>query len=212
MGSLNRYASHIANIVGRPMDHTLMERVKESIKSIFAARIRQSTFKFGVDYNFLLNCEVPVKLETSPVKGFTVFSTDRVIPKSIRFASDAPYVRVTLNGISDIPFSNRTTTEIQLSAKSDVKGFHRYYTITDGFVKFYIRTDTNNFSLNTADVTKGIITSIFESPEEVLGMYSTEDMQDIDLPFPNEMFESIVAELLQTEFRIQPAPEVEVKV
>lgn len=212
MGSLNKYASHVAGITGRTMDHALMERVKESIKSIFAARIRQSTYKYGVDYNFLLTCEVPIVLDaTSKVKGFTVFKSTKKVPKSVRFANDAPYVKVIVDGISDVPFSSRTMTEVMLSAKSDVRGFHRYYSIGEDVLNIYIRPDTAEYSLNTSKVTKATVTSIFENPEEVLALYTDEDMQDIELPFPNEMFESIILEVLKTEFNIQPTPEVEIK-
>ena len=60
MPSLNQYASHIATITGRVADHALKERVKQSIKSVFATRIRQSVDKIGIDDIFNLICEVPL--------------------------------------------------------------------------------------------------------------------------------------------------------
>ena len=48
------------------------------------------------------------------------------------------------------------------------------------------------------------VEGLWESPEEVIGFYSNTDNQDLELPFPNEMMQFIVADILKTEFNIQP--------
>ena len=49
-----------------------------------------------------------------------------------------------------------------------------------------------------------LITGIWENPEEVITMFDNEDGQDVELPFPNDMLENIIAEILKTEFNIFP--------
>ena len=188
------------------------ERVKQSIKSVFATRIRQSVDKIGIDDIFNLICEVPLVISDEfKIKDVIVFKTKVKVPKSIRYANDAPFIKVTCDNFNHWGFAAKTLTEIFLAVKADVKGFNRYYTCIDNVLHLFIRKNSNGLTIDVTKITKAFVTSIFENPEEVIGMYCDDDFGDIELPFPNDMLESIILEVLKTEFGMQPAPEVEVK-
>ena len=45
---------------------------------------------------------------------------------------------------------------------------------------------------------------LWENPEDVIGYYGITDNQDLELPFPEEMLNFVIAEILKTEFAIAP--------
>lgn len=49
-----------------------------------------------------------------------------------------------------------------------------------------------------------MIKAVWENPEEILTMFEDNDGQDIELPFPNDMIETAILELLKVEFNIMP--------
>jgi len=209
MPTLNQYASRVANILGRQADHALLERVKDAFKDIFATRIRQSISRSGIDNAFVISCELPIVIDNSTtIKDFKIFKTTSKVPVPVRFNNDAPFTFV---GIKEgISFSHRTLFEIIKSSQCDVKGFLKYYTYGDGFIRVFILTKYSDLELSSTTFEKIIIKSIFENPEEVISIMNNVDSQTAELPFPSDMLESILQELLKTEFGYV-APEVEIK-
>lgn len=47
-----------------------------------------------------------------------------------------------------------------------------------------------------------MIKAVWENPEEILTMFEDNDGQDIELPFPSDMIETAIVELLKVEFNI----------
>ena len=59
-------------------------------------------------------------------------------------------------------------------------------------------------NVENINITSIEVEGIWENPEEVLGYYSIDDNQDLELPFPNEMMNRVLLDLLKTEFNIVP--------
>ena len=198
MASLNSYGSRIANIFGRQSDHAFIERAKDAFKAGFANRIRQSVSKNGIDDLLTLTCTIPlIDNAASTLRNFKSFKTSKPVPFPIRFQNDAPFTFVGVVKESDefIP---------------SLGGFYRYYTFINGIVSLYMTIDYASLHHDLSKVKDVTISSIFENPEEVIAYYSNEDSQDVELPFPNDMLESILLEILKTEFGYV-APENEIK-
>jgi len=60
MITLNELSSRVANILGKPTDHAIRERAKAAFKDVFAARIRQTVERGGIDSILLTTVEIPV--------------------------------------------------------------------------------------------------------------------------------------------------------
>ena len=218
MPTLNQYGSRIANILGKPNDHVIRERGKDAFKAVFANRIRQSIAKNGIDELLILSCSIPVTEDSSAtMRNFAVFKTSSKVPVPMRFHSDAPftYIGVKREKNSDmvddgIPFSHRLPLEIKLSDRGDLSGFKRYYTYSNGILSLYMTKQYDVLTQDLSVVKEAVISSIFENPEEVITYYSDDDANDVELPFPNDMLESILLEVLKTEFNYN-TPDVEVK-
>lgn len=209
MTTLNQYASRIIGITGRTSDHSMRERVKDAFKSILATRIRQSISKNGIDDSFVIPLEFPILEDTTTsIINFKIYKSEFKIPTPLRFNNDAPFVFVGV--IDGEPFSNRTLLEVKLSYKYDKKGFSKYYTFENNLLKLFIRTKYKTLELTNISYTKVLLKTIFENPEEVISYYTSDDAQDVELPFPSDMLESVILELLKTEFNIMP-PETEIK-
>lgn len=229
MPTLNQYASKIANMVGRPGDHDIKERIKDAFKATFANRIRQSSERNGIDSILTLtylaevvevgwNSSVPKPISyTSDNKEFTTLNK---VPVPIRIKSDAPFISVT-DDEERFNFIACSKSEHRLRSSFSPTGFLCSYTLVNSKLILNIVTDSKDLTFNnwwgykavdTSTMPKYIkITGIFESPEEVLGMYARDDGQDIELPLPNDMLEDIMYQILKVEFGVIPK-EMEVKI
>ena len=201
MGTLNQYAARIASLVNQPDNHELKERIKDMIKTGFANRIRQSVEKHGIDDILKLTYEAEVESVTG--------STDELITKNkvatpIRIMSDAPLMFVgTTNGQAYRYENSRGAAKCRKSGRAThiPTGSNTSYFIENGYIHIIKPEDTS--------ISKIQITSIFENPDEVLA--TTCDGQDIELPFPNDMLENIIYEILKTEFNMYPR-DIDIKV
>ena len=201
MGTLNQYAARIASLVNQPDNHELKERIKDMIKTGFANRIRQSVEKHGIDDILKLTYEAEVESVTG--------STNELITKNkvatpIRIMSDAPFMFVgTKEGIAYRYENSRVAAKCRKSGRAThlPTGSNISYFIENGFIHIIKPNDVN--------ISKIQITSIFENPDEVLA--TTCDGQDIELPFPNDMLENIIYEILKTEFNMYPR-DIDIKV
>lgn len=213
MTTLNSLASRIANIVGKPNDHSLKERCKDSFKSIFATRIRQSVTRNGVDDLLVITCKLPlIKVEDSII-DYSSFKVDAKIPFPVRFDNDAPftYVGIINKGVDDgVPCVSANVLEIKMTTRRRLHGFKRYYDYNITGMNIFICNAYSDFDKDVSGITHVLLSSVFEDPEIVIGYYTDEDNNDIDLPFPTDMIESIVLEILKTEFQIN-TPDVDVK-
>ena len=201
MGTLNQYAARIASLVNQPDNHELKERIKDMIKTGFANRIRQSVEKHGIDDILKLTYEAEVESVTG--------STDELITKNkvatpIRIISDAPFMFVgTKDGQAYRYENSRGAAKCRKSGRAThtPTGSNTSYFIENGYIHIIKPADTTISTIQ--------ITSIFENPDEVLA--TTCDGQDVELPFPNDMLENIIYEILKTEFNMYPR-DIDIKV
>jgi len=120
----------------------------------------------------------------------------------LRFKNDAPFTYVGVKKPSDdlVPFSFRDEIEIRASVKRKLGGLDRYYTHEASTVRLYIKSVFGVYSLDVSNVTHAVLTTIYESPEEVVAFYTSSDANDYPIPYPRDMMESILQEILKTEF------------
>lgn len=203
MGTLNQYASRIAHLVNQPNNHVLKERIKDMIKTMFANRIRQSVEKHGIDdilklsYSLTLTNTVTVK-ENNTTTKYNGFKSSSKIATPIRIENDAPLLFVgTKEGVPYQYVNSNSFLKFIKSGRTTHSPIG-WYLISNGELYVHLK---DNSSSATKDVT---ITAIFENPDEVLGILNASDGQDVELPFPNDMLESIIQEILKTEFNIYP--------
>ena len=174
MGTLNQYAARIANMVNQPNNHELKERVKDMIKTMFANRIRQSVEKNGIDDILKLTFIAPVE----ELKYSDILPTEYRVANKIKLRQ-----------------SGRPTCS--------PTGYPRAYIILNGHIIIAEKVGTKDID-DRRPINEVMITGIFENPDEVLSFFKNEDGQDIELPLPNDMLESIIQEILKTEFGIYP--------
>ena len=228
MPTLNQYASKIANMVGRQGDHETKERIKDAFKATFANRIRQTVERNGIDSTLALTfmAEVGVFPINSALYKNTQgsgkeYRTINKVPVPIRIKNDAPFLSVT-DEKSQFNFISVSQAEHRLRISSLSTGYWCSYITVNNYLVLHINTKVgltgyiNNGDLipisDTEPFPKYImITMIAENPEEIITMYSNDDGQDVELPFPNDMLEEIMYQILKVEFGIMPK-EMEVKI
>lgn len=229
MPTLNQYASKIANMIGRPGDHDVKERIKDAFKATFANRIRQSSERNGIDGILTLTyiaevVEVSLNSAIAKPTDYTnttkEFTTVNKVPVPIRVKSDSPFISVT-DDEERFNFINCNRSEHRLRASSLPTGILCSYTLINSKLILNIVTNVEDLTFsnwwgytavpNTTMPKYIKITGIWENPEEVLGMYAVEDGQDIELPLPNDMLEDIMYQILKVEFGVIPK-ETEVKI
>ena len=209
MGTLNQYAARIASLVNQPDNHELKERIKDMIKTGFANRIRQSVEKHGIDDILKLTYEAELEIEQKTENNITTTisaKTKNKVHTPIRVISDAPFMFVGSTDGKPYRYENsRTAAKCRQSGRAT-------HTPTGSSISYFI---DNGFIELSGDIgglpkpSKIQITSIFENPDEVLAI--TCDGQDIELPFPNDMLENIIYEILKTEFNMYPR-DIDIKV
>lgn len=213
MGTLNQYAARIASLVNQPDNHELKERIKDMIKTGFANRIRQSVEKHGIDDILKLTYEAKIQ----DVDKIAEHETINKIATPIRIISDAPFMSVLLDGTTICRYENSRfgarTRQVNLSSGRPTHfptGSSVSYFVENGKIHIIAPlkyTDNNNKPIEHYLQ----ITSIFENPDEILGEINNSDGQDIELPFPNDMLENIIYEILKTEFNMYPK-DIDIKV
>ena len=141
-------------------------------------------------------------------KVYTEYKTTTKVPRPMNIKNDTTFTKVSL--VSNDILTAKLYTYVSgisylMSVHSPPTRNSRVYKYVDNVI--YVRD--NNTYQNTSSLT-GITTKkievegIWESPEEVIGYYDNTDNQDLALPFPNEMMQMIVAEILKTEFGLIP--------
>lgn len=217
MYTLNEYSNRIAHIIGQPNNHSLKERIKILIKDYFAKYIIQSIDRNGIQdyYKLTLTMDViPIAeskiinplydIEGHPKRYiYTEYKTVTNIPKPMNIKNDTPFTRVSLEN-SSRTFKYLSLQNYRISYNNPfTSGCFLHYTYNDNIIK--IRRKFNSFTLQNVEVfTKIEVIGIWENPEEVIGFYSKDDNQDLKLPFPNEMMNFVIIDLLKTEFNIIP--------
>lgn len=203
MITFNELSSRVANTLGRVNDHALRERAKAAFKDAFATRIRQSISRSGIDPHLLLSVSIPVVEDSEKsTSEFTVYKTTVSVPTPLRFNNDAPFIYVGVKKPTDdlVPFSYRNEMEIKASLKKKLGGLFRYYTYEGSTVRLYIKSTFQIYSLDISEVEYAVLSSVYESPEEVAAFYTKDDVGDYPIPYPRDMIESILQEILKTEF------------
>jgi hypothetical protein len=222
--SLNIYASRVAHIVGQPDNLSLKERVKDMIKSYFAKYIMQSIDRNGIQPYYKISLElelIPVE-ETKVVNelfdnqiyvdGVLVdnprrytyidFKTKTKVPKPLNIKNDAPFIRVSIPNTNKI-FRYSSSIAYRMSSTSSPTRHTLVYAYSNDNITLKRHLTSSNLK-STEIFTKVEIEGIWENPEEIIGYYMLDDNQDLDLPFPTEMLNFVIADLLKVEFGIVP--------
>lgn len=217
MATLNSFADRIANMFGQPYNRELKERVKDMTKDLFANRIRQSVERHGIDDQLKLSFIVPVEeLEFTDIipynkqllRASKVLGTRNKLPVPIRVYNDAPYMFVgSVDGEHYTYLSS--PAEHQYHATLFPTGGSTSYTIVNNQLILFTSNRVGEL-VDRRGITEVMITGIWRDPEEVLTLYNNNDGQDIEIPFPVDMFTNIIYEMIRTEFNIAPK-ELDVK-
>jgi hypothetical protein len=203
MITFNELSSRVANTLGRVNDHALRERAKAAFKDAFATRIRQTTARGGIDSILLLSVTIPIILDTEKsISKFKVYKTTTPVPTPLRFNNDAPFTYVGINKPTDdlVPFSFRSEMEIRASLKKKLDGLFRYYTYASSTIRLYLKSSFQVYTVDLSDVQSVYLTTMYEDLEEVASFYTRDDVGDYPIPYPRDMIESILQEILKTEF------------
>lgn len=223
-GTLNQYASRIANIVGQPDNQSLKERVKDMIKDYYAKYIIQSIDRNGIQnyYKLTLILSLTPVIETritNPafdnqiiINGQLVdnprrytyidFKTSTKVPKPMNIKNDAPFTRVSLVNSAKV-FSYSPLSAYRISTSPSFTRNSLKYTYTNDYI--LCKRNVTYLNVQSKQIFDKIeIEGIWENPEEVMGYYLQGDNQDLELPFSNEMMGFVILDLLKTEFSIVP--------
>lgn len=223
MATLNQLGSKIANILGKPGDHTIQERAKDACKSLFATYIRQSVERNGIDEVLKVSFNAPlVKVPLTDIENTyagigakdVVLTTEHRIPTPLRLPNDAPFLHVYTQhddgSFITYKYANNSLVPLLTTVYSPT-GVWGVYQIVNGKLKIIIKNTLRSFEINAKNYKFVTIVLVAENPEDILTMYSEEDGQDIELPLPADMIERITYEVLRIEFGIKPT-ENEVKI
>lgn len=216
--SLNAYASRIAHIIGQPDNQALKERAKDMIKDYFAKYIIQSIDKNGITPFYKVNLKVEMVavtesnvLDADGNEYYTKYKSSTKLPKPLNIKNDSVFTRVALPTSGKV-FSYVPKQVFLMSSTLAPTGSARVYTYYDDVI--YIKQDSRTsipvrYIWGTSESNQNFvryldIETIWENPEDVIGYYSIDDNQDLDLPFPNEMLNFVIADILKVEFNIIP--------
>lgn len=215
MASLNQLADLVINKVNQPFNHELHQRVIDSLKASFATLIRRSTERHGIDniltlsfvaeltQDIIPNLDLP--MHQLPV-GVNAFITKNKIPRVIRFHNDAPFTAVTdIYGM--IYAYMPSNSVVRFSSHLMPTGNFRSYSLQNGYLIVNPINSLKEGNHDTEDrrvLDRIILTSIWESPEEVISFYQDIDGLDCDVPFPEDMIQQAISEVLKLEFNIYP--------
>lgn len=212
MSTLNVLGYRIAEAVGKPNDHVTVERAKLAFKSTFAERIRQSVEKNGLDETLLLTIKIPIVISDTNYTNLSSYRTLIKVPKPMRIKNDAPFTTVSLvedNIVENNSIAYRLPLEIPFMNKNKDCGFTKAYTYFSNTIVVFLKNVFKNMTFNK-NYTHISLTTIFENPEEVISYFTSDDTNDIELPYPEDMIESIILEILKTEFNLN-TPTLETK-
>ena len=211
MASLNQYASRVAHIVGQPDNVSLKERVKDMIKDYFAKYIIQSIDKNGITDYYKVSLEVSMipreetRQSSQEEDFYTEFISSSKLPRPMNIKNDSPFMSVAVKGTNKLFTYMQRNVQLASNSQTPTRSPLSYAIVDE---KLIIKRHESNFRAATTgpinENEKLVITGLWENPEEVIGYYSIGDNQDIDLPFPNEMFGFVLMDLLKTEFNIVP--------
>lgn len=135
-----------------------------------------------------------------------LLGTKYKVPTPVRIQSDAPFAFVgDTVGNGYMYESSITSLKLRQSGRPTCSptGYPRAYIILNGHIIIAEKVGTKDID-DRRPINEVMITGIFENPDEVLSFFKNEDGQDIELPLPNDMLESIIQEILKTEFGIYP--------
>ena len=201
--TLNQEAALIANNLNQPFNQELKERIKDIYKQQMALYIRRSIKEHGIDDGLVVSYTaelIKVGKYNKPIfneEGDYILRTKYPVPTPVRYPGDSPFIYVgTDDGLLSFPMRNPMETQVMhlylFSGRSNS------YRLSNGYI--YIN-DNPNFKPKLKYLK---VEGIFESPEEVLGIYENTDGQDINLPFPADISAMIQGQVMQIVAALPP--------
>lgn len=144
----------------------------------------------------------PDRVKHPKYKTYTEYKTKSKIPAPMNIKNDAPFTKVGVIGTA-ITYTYSSEISYRISTHSSPTRSPRLYQYKDNYISVRHNTPIVDTRI-VGNITRIEIEGIWESPEQVIGFYGNTDNQDLELPFPNEMMQMIVLDILKTEFNIQP--------
>lgn len=135
-------------------------------------------------------------------KRYVDFVSTTKIPTPMNIKNDSPFTKVSIANTSKL-FSYCSKVMFRMSYTLAPTRCSRLYTYDNNTIT--VKRIMNYDNIYSTEIIDEIeVEGIWENPEEVIGYYGISDNQDLELPFPNEMLNFIIAELLKVEFGILP--------
>ena len=169
-----------------------------------SGNLQWSFNKYDVSSAWLYGKNVFVKLNGND--GNTYISninqkTGELVYEPIRIFNDSPYLYVgSVNGEAYKYINNPTELVFQNSLFPPNETI--CYVIENGRILLYKPDNKNTLIDDRRSINEIMIKAVWENPEEILTMFEDNDGQDIELPFPSDMIETAIFELLKVEFNI----------
>lgn len=210
MQTLNKIAYSIADSVGQPLNHMMVERIKYTIKYYRAEFIRQDIAKNGVSAEYLQTVTVPLQRVDevdfcNVVLGCDVLRTINKIPKPVRKSYTIPFKYVGYVGFKGA-FSYRQGQENTYAKFNKFTGCSLAYDYKNGYIYVY-----NNLKLKYITVQ-----DVFIYPEEVNSFCSDDNgtqcyNDDMDFPMPEDMLRTITQGIRSGELRMYNLDDKEIE-
>lgn len=216
--TLKILAEKVGLVLNQPFNHELKERVKNSFLSVLATYIRRSFETSGIDetlkVNYSLELEPYDKIaneisamlqQTISIRNinYKLKTVNKVLP-SIRFRNDAPFTKVSTIDGAPIPYYNKF--EIALNVNNKFVSTLTY-TLDNGFIVVNSSAKDEKLKIKYINVE-----SVFEDSAAVLNYYNdTVDNEDVVIPLPIDMIQSIFTEILKSEFGVTKQEDINVQ-
>jgi len=211
MATLNEIAYSLADTMGQPLNHMLIERLKFTIKYYRAEFIRQDITKNGNSTEYLQTVRIDLilvdELDDCMVStGCKVLRSKDKVPKPVRKNYIVPFKYVGFMGFKGA-FTHR-----QGQAEQFAK-FNKFTSCTVGY-------DYKNgyiYVTNTTKLKHALIQDAFVDPEDVNSFCSSEDgsncyNDDMAFPIPEDMLRTITDSIRRGELRVVGRDDKEIEI
>ena len=202
MASLNQISEHICGLLGSPLNISLREQVKFSVKYYRAFLIRRDIERNGISHHYVQAFNVKLipidKGDTCVITiDCQILRTENKLPRSIRSKRGGTPFKYfgEVGGVE--PYTFTELSELAFT-------FHNKYTAN---VKRYDIINDYGYIFNTNKVGVARIEDIFSNPEEAIDFCDDTACytDDMEFPLPDDMIQTIVESIIKGEFKLIPS-------
>lgn len=193
---MNQLAAKIANLINKPFDHEIRERVKDSYKFALARELHRRIEKYGLKDQYIHSFEAPLTQvdgarSCSSQVGCIILRTVNKIPGVIDYISDSPFVSV--ESLTGYAYPYRKLAEIRGAKYTKFVGKSLGYFLENGYI----------YILNATRMDQIKVSAVFADIEEVLQYCDSSCYSDdMQYPIPADLLTDITTEILRNEFGV----------